>query len=135
VVVRSCFPRPQACQDDRGCAAGSVCFDFADSTRGYPEFWPAGSPTRSCLPEGLALALRGHADFSGPALVLVDSATPNSAEGGGSGPGLGNGGPAATVPKADGRGCAIGSEGSPAAGGLATLAGLALLVVRRRRRV
>jgi hypothetical protein len=140
ITVSYCFPVRQDCVVDSECRGTWQCTDLPDGAqRGAPEGWE--DATRVCLPEGLALALAGAADFDdgdlGTRTTGADRADAFE-QGGAVLPGA-TGGADANAGDGEGDGlCAI-TTASRAGSGRGAPAGLVLLAVaalwaRRRAR-
>jgi hypothetical protein len=135
--INGCVPKQITCATDTNCAPGAVCFDFAQSRLGMPESWGPNA-VKSCVSEGLAFALRGHAYFKGPGLSRHGASQPT----GGSDLGAGSGGPSGEttdVPaRSSGGGSAcsllLGSAPSWPTTAVAVALSVALGRMRRRRR-
>lgn len=113
-VVMNCMPKQIPCGAGQACPSGWSCFDYSNFSGTVPG-WTPDESGKACLPDGLVLAVQGHAgstvynDSSGTAGGDKGSiTTAQRADGGFTGAvdvGAFNGGP--TVPP---------SENSPSAG-------------------
>lgn len=60
VVVMNCMPKQIACGAGQACPSGWSCFDYSN-LGGLPTGWTADESGKSCMPDGLILAIAGHA--------------------------------------------------------------------------
>jgi MYXO-CTERM domain-containing protein len=155
-VVMNCMPKQIACG---ACPSGWSCFDYSNFSGSVPGWTPDASG-KACLPDGLVLAVQGHAagggssdsagaDNGGVSTALrADAGLPGAAEAGAPGiktppsengpsPGAdaGTEGLPVAASKDEGCGCTLGgSPSSPTSPWLVlALAGLVVRVARRRR--
>ncbi|HEX7508713.1 MAG TPA: hypothetical protein VF550_18220 [Polyangia bacterium] len=63
-VVMNCLPKQIACGAGQACPSGWSCFDDSNLSGSIPG-WTADASGRSCLPDGLILAVGGHAANGG----------------------------------------------------------------------
>lgn len=63
-VVMNCMPKQIACGAGQACPSGWSCFDYSNFSGTVPGWTPDASG-KACLPDGLVLAVQGHAAGSG----------------------------------------------------------------------
>ena len=149
-VVMNCLPKQIACGAGQACPSGWRCFDYSNLDGTVPG-WIADESRKSCMPDGLILAVEGHAagggaggatggsesagvlggDKGAVATTLRGDAglTGDTSAAGGTQEGTGT-----TAVKANGGGCTLGG-GHPASSSLwlaLALAGLVVCITRRR---
>jgi hypothetical protein len=59
-VVMNCLPKQIACGAGQACPSGWSCFDYSNLD-GIVPGWIADESRKSCMPDGLILAVEGHA--------------------------------------------------------------------------
>lgn len=145
-VVMNCMPKQIACGAGQACPSGWSCFDDSNLSGSVPG-WTTDASGKSCLPDGLILAVGGHAanggsdvtyssgtaggDKTGSVPLSVPATSPAAPRSDTSGTKEGTG---TTAAKAQGGGCALGG-GHPDSTSLwlaLALTGLVVRVARRR---
>jgi MYXO-CTERM domain-containing protein len=63
-VVMNCLPKQIACGAGQACPSGWSCFDYSNLDGTVPG-WIADESRKSCMPDGLILAVEGHAAGGG----------------------------------------------------------------------
>jgi hypothetical protein len=56
----NCLPKQIACSAGQACPSGWSCFDYSNLD-GVPTGWTRDESGKACLPDGLVLAVEGHA--------------------------------------------------------------------------
>jgi MYXO-CTERM domain-containing protein len=157
----NCMPKQIACPDGQTCPSGWSCFDYSNFSGSIPGWTPDASG-QACLPDGLVLAVQGHAagggsgDSAGTAgggndsVLRADAGLSGAAEAGAPGiktppsenapsastdAGTTAEGPAVAASKDEGCGCTLGAASSSSTSPwlALALAGLIVRVARRRR--
>jgi hypothetical protein len=67
-VVMDCMPKQIACGAGQACPSGWSCFDFSNFSGTVPG-WGTDAYGKSCLPDGLILAVEGHAANGGSSVT------------------------------------------------------------------
>ena len=72
-VVMDCMPKQIACGAGQACPSGWSCFDFSNLSATVPG-WSTDASGKSCLPDGLILAVEGHAANGGASVTYSGTA-------------------------------------------------------------